>query len=145
MSEHGYYPPPQTGWQGPAGSWQPQEWPQGPPPRPPAMERAVRLMWVGAALQAVGTVANLLLTDPADPGPGFGRPNDGLDDSTLTAISYTSALIGGAVVCGLWLWMAWANGRGRNWARIVATVFGCIAAVTSVGSLAVLLVVRPEL
>jgi hypothetical protein len=22
----------------------------------------------------------------------------------------------------LWVWMAWANGRGRNWARIVATV-----------------------
>ena len=27
------------------------------------------------------------------------------------------------LVIGLWLWMAWANGRGRSWARIVAAVF----------------------
>ena len=24
---------------------------------------------------------------------------------------------------GLWLWMAWANKRGKNWARITGTVF----------------------
>jgi hypothetical protein len=28
----------------------------------------------------------------------------------------------GLVVIALWLWMAWANGRGRNWARILSTV-----------------------
>jgi UDP-N-acetylmuramyl pentapeptide phosphotransferase/UDP-N-acetylglucosamine-1-phosphate transferase len=37
------------------------------------------------------------------------------------------AVVGGVVLValigiGLWLWMAWANGRGKNWARIVATV-----------------------
>jgi hypothetical protein len=27
------------------------------------------------------------------------------------------------IATGLWLWMAWANKRGRSWARIMATVF----------------------
>jgi hypothetical protein len=39
---------------------------------------------------------------------------------------------------GLWLWMAWANKRGRSWARITATVFfGLLTA----GGLALLIVV----
>jgi hypothetical protein len=32
-------------------------------------------------------------------------------------------LVAGALITiGLWLWMGWANGRGRSWARIVAAV-----------------------
>jgi hypothetical protein len=33
-----------------------------------------------------------------------------------------AAIVPGAVVIALWLWMAQHNGQGRNWARIVATV-----------------------
>jgi len=30
----------------------------------------------------------------------------------------------GALVCiGVWLWLAWANSRGRDWARIVFGAF----------------------
>jgi hypothetical protein len=32
-------------------------------------------------------------------------------------------VIGGVIAVALWLWMAWANRRGRNWARIVSAVF----------------------
>ena len=32
-------------------------------------------------------------------------------------------VIGGLIAIGLWLWMAWANGKGRSWARVVAAVF----------------------
>ncbi len=28
----------------------------------------------------------------------------------------------GLVGIALWLWMSWANGQGKNWARIVSTV-----------------------
>ena len=31
-------------------------------------------------------------------------------------------LVPGLVVIALWLWMARANGQGRNWARILSTV-----------------------
>jgi len=42
----------------------------------------------------------------------------------------------GALAIGLWLWMAWANGKGKSWARIVATVlfaFNTIDLVTLIG------------
>ena len=32
-------------------------------------------------------------------------------------------MVGAVITIGLWLWMAWANGRGLNWARIVSAVF----------------------
>jgi len=32
-------------------------------------------------------------------------------------------VIGGLIAIGLWLWMAWANGKGRSWARVVSAVF----------------------
>jgi hypothetical protein len=27
------------------------------------------------------------------------------------------------IAAALWIWMAWANGSGRSWARIVSAVF----------------------
>jgi hypothetical protein len=33
------------------------------------------------------------------------------------------AIVFGLIGVGLWLWMAWANKAGKNWARITATVF----------------------
>ncbi len=33
------------------------------------------------------------------------------------------AIISGLVPCGLWLWMAWKNGAGREWARVLSTIF----------------------
>ena len=33
------------------------------------------------------------------------------------------AIVFGLIGIGLWLWMAWANKAGKNWARITATVF----------------------
>ena len=32
-------------------------------------------------------------------------------------------IIGALAAAGLWLWMAWANGKGRNWGRVVSAVF----------------------
>ena len=47
---------------------------------------------------------------------------------------YTSAVTAGVVSCvalvAVWLWMARANGRGRNWARILFTVLSGPAALT---------------
>ncbi len=34
-----------------------------------------------------------------------------------------SLIIGALITMGLWLWMARANGKGLNWARIAAAVF----------------------
>jgi hypothetical protein len=104
------------------GNWPPT------PVRPPAMDRAVWLLRLGAALTVLGGVVNLLLTDTSGSvtDSGFGRSNNALDDSTVEAVAYVSAAITTGVIVSLWLWMAWANGRGKTWARTVATVLGCI-------------------
>ena len=38
-------------------------------------------------------------------------------------VAVAAAVIFGLVGIGLWLWMAYANKAGRNWARITSTVF----------------------
>ncbi len=45
--------------------------------------------------------------------------------ATLSAPHATPAfgVIDGLVLATLWLWTAWKTGTGRNWARIVSTVF----------------------
>jgi hypothetical protein len=41
---------------------------------------------------------------------------------TLANVTVVVLVIAGLIGVLLWVWMAWANNRGRNWARIVATV-----------------------
>ncbi|MBG6094266.1 hypothetical protein [Nocardioides luteus] len=40
----------------------------------------------------------------------------------------------GVITLGVWIWMAVMNGRGRNWARITATVLGALSLATSLSS-----------
>jgi hypothetical protein len=40
----------------------------------------------------------------------------------LRPVPITGAIVFGLIVIALWLWMARANGQGRNWAHIVSTV-----------------------
>ena len=50
----------------------------------------------------------------------------------LNTLAITSLIAPGLVVIALWLWMAWANRRGRNWARMLSTVLFGLATVISV-------------
>jgi FtsH-binding integral membrane protein len=43
--------------------------------------------------------------------------------SSLVNAEIAIVVIAGIIGVGLWLWMAWANKRGKNWARITGTVF----------------------
>ena len=71
------------------------------PPAPPrAVNRAVRLMWAGAALAVLYGVV------------------DG-----LTRHLRVGGILPGVVAGLLWLWMAWKNNAGRNWARVLSSVF----------------------
>jgi len=76
--------------------WQPT--PSGPPQ---SVQRAVMLMYVGAGLEVLGLIFDLITRKGS---VGAGIPG---------------ALIG----IGLWIWMAMANRAGKSWARITATVF----------------------
>lgn len=109
---------------GPAGS--PVQRPPA-PEQPSSVATAVKLMWAGAGLGVVSMIYTLVTL-----GGLKDRVTDQLRDSdpgataaeidAFYAISIISGLVGGAIAIGLWAWMAWKNGQGRGWARIVATV-----------------------
>jgi hypothetical protein len=85
---------------------------------------AVRLMYVGAVVELctlITVVATL----------GSLRSAVLQRDPDYTAAQWHAEVTGHIVpleVCaslaiGVWLWMAWANGRGHRWARVVFAVF----------------------
>jgi hypothetical protein len=87
---------------------------------PRTVLNAVRLMYLGAAVE-LGVLITVILTagtvraavvhqDPAVAARALEAVNIDL--------AADLAVLPAAVV--LWLWMAWANGRGHDWARLVA-------------------------
>jgi hypothetical protein len=105
----------------------PQDWqyPQVPSPyapgpaahpeQPTAMRRAVALMYAGAAVSFVSTVVGGI--------GAFNAVKSAEMFSVPGAPILAFAIFTGLVPCGLWLWMAWKNGAGREWARVLSTVF----------------------
>ncbi|HEY0999671.1 MAG TPA: hypothetical protein VGD83_08535, partial [Streptosporangiaceae bacterium] len=82
---------------------------------------AVKLMSAGAAVSAVGLIIGLALISVDIKAAVRGR----FLDHSLAAhkpLIITVWIVFGLVVIALWLWMARANGQGRNWARILSTV-----------------------
>jgi hypothetical protein len=108
------------------------------PDPPPPLATAVKLMYVGAGLSALGIVINLLQRDEL-------REQIAENDSSLTedeldtAVNFGIAfsVVLGLVVIGLWIWMARSNERGQSWARTTATVLGALSIVSLLLSLAV--------
>ena len=92
--------------------------------RPNSVRNAVRLMYAGAALSAVVLVVTLLTISTLKHGILDRHPDyTATQRHNAEIAAVVTAVIGGVIAIGLWLWMAWANGRGRNWARIVSAVF----------------------
>jgi len=91
------------------------------PAAPAPVLSAVRFMYGGAAGSAVVFLAVLPFI-----GGTLGHWNG--HPITATPLSITLFVVGfGLVPVALWLWMARAVGRGRNWARIVSTVLFVLA------------------
>lgn len=118
-----------------AGPWASDRLPPHPmasarPPeveQPPSIRLAVRLMLVGAALSVLGVLVSFTQTDAV-------REAIEDSDSSLTASEVDAAVtvavafgaVFGLVGVGLWIWMAVANGQGKSWARVVATVLAAL-------------------
>ena len=102
--------------------------PAGPPRRsaPAPVRTAVKLMYAGAAVTAAWLITGLALitTDiqAAARGQFLGHS---LTSPQARPFVITVWIVLCLAVIALWLWMARANGRGRNWARILSTaLFG---------------------
>jgi hypothetical protein len=52
------------------------------------------------------------------------------------ASSLAAGIFEGVVLGVLWLWMAWKTGAGRNWARVLSSVFFGFACLQLIGGLA---------
>jgi hypothetical protein len=84
---------------------------------------AVRFMYAGAALSAIEIIIGLTTLGSLKSAIRSQYPQYSASQiHTAEVAGVVVAVVIGAIAVGLWLWMAWANGRGRNWARIVATV-----------------------
>jgi hypothetical protein len=90
------------------------------PPRP--VFAAIRLMCVGAVLELA--VCCTLIATSGDIHAAILRRYPALTAAEWhsVAASISVSEIGSPIAAGLWLWLAWANWRGRDWGR-----FGYIA------------------
>jgi hypothetical protein len=108
------YQPYPTGGQGPVTP------PEAPAPQ--SVQNAVKLMYAGAALNAIEVILGLTTIGSLRSAIRSAYPH--YSDSQIHGLQValiSGTVIFGALAIGLWLWMAWANGRGRSWARIVAS------------------------
>lgn len=99
-----------------------QERPRIQPPR--SVLNAVKLMYAGAALEVLALISALLTTRSLKSAILTRHPNYTAAQLHTAEVARTVPLaIGAVITIGLWLWMAWANGGGRSWARVVSAVF----------------------
>jgi len=87
---------------------------------------AVRLMYAGAALSAAELIIGLALII-ADIQVAARGQFLGHSLAAQKPLVITVWIVFGLAVIAVWLWMARANGQGRNWARIVSTVLFVLA------------------
>ena len=119
-----------------APQYQPQGGAVAPVERPSSVTRAVQLMYVGAALSVVGILVAWTTKDQLREQVEAASPTlspEAVDSATTISLGFATVV--GLVGVGLWLWMAAANGAGRSWARVLATVLGALGALSAVFSL----------
>jgi hypothetical protein len=97
------------------------------PPAPALVLTAVKLMYVGAAVSTVEWLTVLAVTPGINAAFRKAHPSPTAAQISDLNTSITLAIVSGLVVIALWLWMARANGQGRNWARILSTVLFVLA------------------
>jgi hypothetical protein len=93
------------------------------PRAPVSVLTAVKLMYAGAAIGAVQLIIGLALIivdiKAATRGQFLGHS---LTAPQMRPVIITVWIVLSLIGIALWLWMARANGQGRNWARILSTV-----------------------
>ncbi len=93
-------------------------------PLPTSVQTAVRLMYAGAGISAISFILGLVTIGSVRRTLEKQNPTYSASKiSSLVNAEIAIVVVAGVIGVGLWLWMAWANKRGKNWARITGTVF----------------------
>ena len=104
------------------------------PPAPPSVVNAVKLMYIGAAVSTVSLIVAFIDISGTKAAIKRARPDlTATQVNQLNTFIITLALVSGLIGIALWLWMARANGQGKNWARIVSTVLFGLATLDLIG------------
>jgi hypothetical protein len=94
------------------------------PPVPQTVQNAFYLMLAGAALQLVSGIVGLASTSKVRDTIRNQHPE--YTSTQVDNVVHAGVALGVIVLLvgiGLWLWLAFANRAGKNWARITGTVF----------------------
>ena len=102
----------------------------GPAPEPQPIQpprsvlNAVRLMYAGAALELLALIIAVVTRHSLKLAILARHPlYNPAQVHHAEAARVLPLVVGALIATGLWLWMAWANSRGRNWARVLSAVF----------------------
>jgi len=92
-------------------------------PAPQSVLSAVKLMYTGAAVSTVSLIISLASIGGTKDAIKKARPSlTATQVNQLNTFIIALAVVSGVIGVALWLWMARANGQGKNWARILSTV-----------------------
>ena len=104
------------------------------PPAPPSVVNAVKLMYIGAAVSTVSLIVAFIDIGGTKAAIKRARPDlTATQVNQLNTFIITLAIVSGLIGIALWLWMARANGQGKNWARVVSTVLFGLATLDLIG------------
>ena len=94
------------------------------PPVPQTVQNAFYLLLAGAGLELLAVIVGLASTSKIRDSIRTNNP-DFTDTQVNNAAHAGEAIlvVVGLIEIGLWIWMAFANRAGKNWARILSTVF----------------------
>ncbi len=103
----------------------------------PTIRAAVRLMYAGAAVSTVNLIILLAFIGDIEAYHAvLGHPLTAAQVShlNLSTLVIIAAVVSDLVPIALWLWMARANGQGRNWARGLSMVLFGVATLDLTGA-----------
>jgi hypothetical protein len=99
-------------------------WPAA--PRPRTVRAAVTLMLAGAAAELAALITVMVTSGAVRAAVAARHPAA----AQAVAVHEVTMLVGAPVAIGMWLWLAWANGRGEDWARMISGAsFGVLSLV----------------
>jgi hypothetical protein len=101
-------------------------------PRPRAVRTAVTLMLAGAAAE-LAALLTVIATLSSVRAAVAARDTAAVHAVLVHQVAVMAAA---PVAVGLWLWLAWANGRGEDWARLVSVVCFLLMSLSVIGVLA---------
>jgi hypothetical protein len=105
-------------------------WPAA--PRPRTVRAAVKLMLAGAAAELAALITVIVTSGAVRTAIAARNPAAG----HLATAHQVVILAGAPVAIGLWLWLAWANGKGEDWARMLSAACFGLLTLSVLGSLA---------